>query len=206
MLRYAYNATFVRTNIITTFEEAGTWLVDHRKLMSANVHRSANDEGTIITVPQLDTLYQAERLVARRRILGDNITVTKQSFVNTTAGAVLTCEAAIKMTAGRLRRDAERLAEKAAAAARREEKKVERAEKKCAAKVSSGRRRKVVVSNYSCRWARPLVLQPAIARRRVQPGPAAALSQAVDHTGVDSFLRLVALSATAQYLGLTKFS
>lgn len=44
-------------------------------------------------------MYKVDLLKALLRILGDNITVTKQGFFNTTADAVLKCEAAIKMTA-----------------------------------------------------------------------------------------------------------
>lgn len=86
--------------------------MDHCKLISVPVHKSPIDVGIIITVQQLDALYQAEHFVARRRILGGDIIVTKQGFVNTTAGAVLTCDEAMKMTAEKSQCDAERLSKK----------------------------------------------------------------------------------------------
>lgn len=110
MLRHAYYATFTRANVMATFKKAGMWPVNRRKLMSVPVHRSADDVATILTVAQLDELYKAERLVARRRILGEEVVITKQGFVDITSGAVLTSDAAIAMAAEKSRRDAERLA------------------------------------------------------------------------------------------------
>lgn len=43
MLRYAFYATFTRTNVMETFEKAMIWPVNPAKLMSVLVHRSAND-------------------------------------------------------------------------------------------------------------------------------------------------------------------
>lgn len=142
MLRHAYYATFTRPNVMATFEKAGMWPVNSAKLMSVPVHRSANDVATVLTVAELDELSQAESLVARRRILGEDVVVTKQGFVDTTVGAVLTNEAAIAMTAEKSRRDAERLAEKAAVAARHDARRAERAAHQGSSYANASRRRK----------------------------------------------------------------
>lgn len=95
--------------------------------MTVPRHHS-NDYRTILTLEQLDSLLNAEKKQARKRILGEDATVTLTGFVGTTFRAVITSAKAMHLSAKK-RRDAQKAANKAAVAERREERVENRSQK-----------------------------------------------------------------------------
>lgn len=127
----------------------------------------------LLTVDHLENLYQAEKIVKRRRILRDGITVTAQGFVDTTIGSVLTCDSAIEKTTAKARKDAERPAEKQDLASARITRKAERDQRKAAKNVEDERREQLAIyRNEVQRWAsraRLYCVRKGELRRKVHP-------------------------------------
>ena len=83
------------------------------------MHRNSTEIHTLLSVSELEALYEKKRQQARKRILDDGVKVTSSGFVDTNAGAVLTCAAAIEITAAKSKQDAEKSVQRAAAEARK---------------------------------------------------------------------------------------
>lgn len=57
MLRRAYRCAFTAPSIITAFERAGLWLVDHTKVMSELRPKDLDDTRTLASVEEKQRMF-----------------------------------------------------------------------------------------------------------------------------------------------------
>ena len=119
MLRSAYNGVFTRAIVKETLEKSGMWLIIAARHLAAPLHRSGRELGNLLSVHQLEELYNERRKTARVRILGENVIVTASGYVDTVEGAVLTSANAMRQVAEKARSDALKRAERDAIAIER---------------------------------------------------------------------------------------
>ena len=120
LIRRAFFQAFNPCEIISAFERAGLWHINHRKLLCVPRRESNSPESRLVSVEELELLFYEKRAAARREILGDDITIASSGFVDTTRGAVLNSERALSAVKIRLERKKEK---EETARARSEEKK-----------------------------------------------------------------------------------
>lgn len=96
MMHKAYKDTFVASVIKSSFQRSGVWPISPKKLMS--VPRPINGElqGTA-TIIQMEEMMEERRKEFAGTVFGDRITLPSTGFVDTTKGAILTCEKAIDL-------------------------------------------------------------------------------------------------------------
>jgi len=120
LLRAAYGESFTKLNIQRSFLRSGMWPLDPTRLLSVPRPKDNNDLSTILTPAQLVALLEEKREEARRGILGMDVKILTNGFVDTTRGAVLTSERAMAAAREKNKQDEEKRALEDERAARKE--------------------------------------------------------------------------------------
>lgn len=152
MFRHACNTALTRVNIMYAFERAGVYPVDRSKLMSVPKPRDDDDVRTLMSVDDMEALFQEKCKNALERILGKTGIVERRGFLDTRRGGLLTTQASIDL----VRAKSVEYHAKCAEAARRAE------EKEARARVAKIPRHVLRAA------ARPLAVRRQVARERTE--------------------------------------
>ena len=95
LVKKAFTKAFTRQEIMSAFERSGLWPVNHQKILG--VPRRANDASStrLLSVDEIEKLFLEKRAMARRRLLGSDVSIGTCGFVDTAKGALLNCDAAL---------------------------------------------------------------------------------------------------------------
>ena len=92
LLREAYIDSFTVRNIRASFERAGTWPVNAKRLL--NIPRPADDSPNceIVSVEELEKALKDKEKDYRTRVLGSDAVIESSGYVSTKKGCVMTAE------------------------------------------------------------------------------------------------------------------
>lgn len=129
MLKFAYEKSFTPQNIKSGFRKAGLYPLDSSQLLSVPRPVNADNLTEMLTVDELERLFEAKRQILRTKVLGEDTVISKSGFVDTSNGAVLTSVRALALAEGKFTSDTAqrvskelRATQSAERASRREEK------------------------------------------------------------------------------------
>ncbi len=108
MMARAYELSFTRKNIQSSFEKAGIWPLDPSRLLSAPRPRGVDDLGTILGVEELQELFEEKRRSVRSSIIGADARIDSSGFIDTSQGMVLTSECALQLARKKAEQDSEK--------------------------------------------------------------------------------------------------
>lgn len=96
VLRSTYFNAFTHDNICSSFRRIGIWSLDSTRLFNKSCPNDSDDIGTLLVAEALVQMYEEQRMVARRTILGEDVNLLRNGNVNTRRGSVLTSAGAIR--------------------------------------------------------------------------------------------------------------
>ena len=95
-MKHAIHNSFTRNNITSAFRGAGLWPVEKFAFLNTPRPRSQDEPLRMLSVTEIEQIYQLKRAAAYRRIPVDG-TVVRRAFVDTTRGIVLNNDAALRL-------------------------------------------------------------------------------------------------------------
>lgn len=120
LLRSAFYAAFTRKNIIASFRRSGICPFDASRLLSVALPRSAKNVAEIVSVQDLEDLYEERRRAVRTSILGADAQIASCGYLDTSNGLVLTSARAMELAREKAGRDREKRELKSIAELRRD--------------------------------------------------------------------------------------
>lgn len=107
IMQDAFHPASNQSSIAATFEKSDMWPVDSKKLMSVPYDQNTDAVANTLCLLYLVEMGNAQRSVAKLRILGDNVHAASKGFVETTESLILTSDTAIEKVAAKLSCDTE---------------------------------------------------------------------------------------------------
>jgi len=93
--RHAYHEAFSRANIRAGFKRAGIWPFRPVALLGNPRPASVDDLNRFLTVEEMAVLFEKKLSEKREEVFGEKLVMTKNGFIDTSGGAVLTSERAM---------------------------------------------------------------------------------------------------------------
>ena len=100
MITSAFYTSFTRPIIISSFRRSGVCPLDSTRLLNVSRLKSVDEPYKLISVDELEKLIVSKRRSDRRRILGEDVNVTRIGFIDTENGALVNSKRALKCSVG----------------------------------------------------------------------------------------------------------